>query len=191
MNSNWKNSGANVMLFYGFSLEQRLCDWWPVEFFNYFKKKNKMFLKKAYIYYESFNIKIMDTTSKPNFFWVLIVFLSLWSSCNKKENQVPPPIPAPFITVVAKDVPLYKEFAAQTFGDLDIVLTARVDGILTGIHFIEGQKVRKGQLLYTIDPLECDTKVEQVKGQVATSQSNLANAEEELKRIGSHKFYGD
>ena len=36
-----------------------------------------MFLKKAYIYYESFNIKIMDTTSKPNFFWVLIVFLSL------------------------------------------------------------------------------------------------------------------
>lgn len=183
MNSNWKNSGANVMLFYGFSLEQRLCDWWPVESFNYFKKKNKMFLKKAYIYYESFNIKIMDTTSKPNFFWVLIVFLSLWSSCNKKENQVPPPIPAPFITVVAKDVPLYKEFAAQTFGDLDIVLTARVDGILTGIHFIEGQKVRKGQLLYTIDPLEYDTKVEQVKGQVATSQSNLANAEEELKRI--------
>ena len=66
---------------------------------------------------------------------------------------------------------------------MDIVLTARVDGILTGIHFIEGQKVRKGQLLYTIDPLEYDTKVEQVKGQVATSQSNLANADEELKRI--------
>lgn len=104
-------------------------------------------------------------------------------SCNKKESQTPPPIPAPFITAVAKDVPIYKEFAAQTFGDLDIVLTARVDGILNGIHFTEGQKVRKGQLLYTIDPLEYETKVEQVKGQVATSQSNLANAEEELKRV--------
>ncbi|MGL2993028.1 efflux RND transporter periplasmic adaptor subunit [Flavobacterium sp. TSSA_36] len=104
-------------------------------------------------------------------------------SCNKKESQAPPPIPAPFITVVAKDVPIYKEFAAQTFGDLDIVLTARVDGILTGIHFTEGQKVKKGQLLYTIDPLEYETKVEQVKGQVATSQSNFVNAEEELKRI--------
>ena len=125
----------------------------------------------------------MDTTSKPNFFWVLIVFLSLFSSCKKEEKQAPPPIPAPFITVVAKDVPIYKDFAAQTFGDLDIVLTARVDGILTGIHFKEGERVRKGQLLYTIDPLEYDTKVEQVKGQVATSQSNLANADEELKRI--------
>jgi membrane fusion protein (multidrug efflux system) len=125
----------------------------------------------------------MDTTSKPNFFWVLIVFLSLFSSCKKEEKQAPPPIPAPFITVVAKDVPIYKDFAAQTFGDLDIVLTARVDGILTGIHFKEGERVRKGQLLYTIDPLEYDTKVEQVKGQVATSQSNLVNAEEELKRI--------
>lgn len=125
----------------------------------------------------------MDTTSKPNFFWSLIVFLSLFSSCKKEEKQAPPPIPAPFITVVAKDVPIYKDFAAQTFGDLDIVLTARVDGILTGIHFKEGERVRKGQLLYTIDPLEYDTKVEQVKGQVATSQSNLANADEELKRI--------
>jgi membrane fusion protein (multidrug efflux system) len=125
----------------------------------------------------------MDTTSKPNFFWSLIVFLSLFSACKKEEKQAPPPIPAPFITVVAKDVPIYKEFAAQTFGDLDIVLTARVDGILTGIHFKEGERVRKGQLLYTIDPLEYETKVEQVKGQVATSQSNLANAEEELKRI--------
>ncbi|CAM2740336.1 membrane fusion protein, multidrug efflux system [Flavobacterium succinicans] len=104
-------------------------------------------------------------------------------SCNKKENQAPPPIPAPFITVVAKDVPIYKEFAAQTFGDLDIVLTARIDGILTGIHFTEGQRVKKGQLLYTIDPLEYETKVEQMKGQVATSQSNFVNAEEELKRI--------
>jgi len=114
---------------------------------------------------------------------VLFFFFFFLVSCNKKENQAPPPIPAPFITVVAKDVPIYKEFAAQTFGDLDIVLTARIDGILTGIHFTEGQRVKKGQLLYTIDPLEYETKVEQMKGQVATSQSNFVNAEEELKRI--------
>lgn len=121
----------------------------------------------------------MDYKKSIILFFVFVFLVS----CNKKESQAPPPVPAPFITVAAKDVPIYKEFVAQTFGDLDIDLTARVDGILTGIHFTEGQKVKKGQLLYTIDPLEYQTKVDQVKGQVATSQSNLANAEEELKRI--------
>ncbi|WP_316635947.1 efflux RND transporter periplasmic adaptor subunit [uncultured Flavobacterium sp.] len=90
---------------------------------------------------------------------------------------------APFVTVKTQDVPIYKDFAGQTFGELDIQLIARVDGILTGIHFKEGQKVKKGQLLYTIDPLEYETKVEQVRGQVAAAQSVLANADEELKRI--------
>ena len=54
---------------------------------------------------------------------------------------------------------------------------------MTGVYFKEGQKVKKGQLLYTIDPLEYETKVEQVRGQVAAAQSNLVNADEELKRI--------
>ena len=48
---------------------------------------------------------------------------------------------APFVTVKSEDVPIYKDFAGQTFGDLDIELIARVDGILTGIHFKEGQRV--------------------------------------------------
>ncbi|WP_194140697.1 efflux RND transporter periplasmic adaptor subunit [Flavobacterium hungaricum] len=90
---------------------------------------------------------------------------------------------APFVTAKSEDVPIYKDFAGQTFGDLDIELIARVDGILTGMFFKEGQTVKKGQLLYTIDPLEYETKVEQVRGQVAVAQSNLVNAQEELKRI--------
>ncbi|MGL2987918.1 efflux RND transporter periplasmic adaptor subunit [Flavobacterium sp. RSSA_27] len=114
---------------------------------------------------------------------LVLLGLFILGSCGKKEQQAPPPLSAPFITITPKDVPIYKEFAGQTFGDLDIELTARVDGILTAIHFTEGQKVSKGQLLYSIDPLEYNTKVEQIKGQVASSQSALVNAEEELKRI--------
>lgn len=113
----------------------------------------------------------------------IFIFLTLLSSCKKEQPKAPPPMQAPFVTVKSEDVPIYKDFAGQTFGDLDIELIARVDGILTGIHFKEGQKVKKGQLLYTIDPLEYETKVEQVRGQVAVAQSNLVNANEELKRI--------
>jgi membrane fusion protein (multidrug efflux system) len=80
-------------------------------------------------------------------------------------------------------VPIYSEYAAQTTGDIDLDLVSRVDGTLTGIHFKDGQFVKKGQLLYTIDPLPFETQVEQVRGQVAMAQSRLANAQEELNRI--------
>lgn len=125
----------------------------------------------------------MNALKLPKTTFPILLFFVIFSSCKKEPPKAPPPMQAPFVTVKSEDVPIYKDFAGQTFGDLDIELIARVDGILTGIHFKEGQRVKKGQLLYTIDPLEYDTKVEQVRGQVAASQSALANADEELKRI--------
>ncbi|MFH6997798.1 efflux RND transporter periplasmic adaptor subunit [Flavobacterium sp. FlaQc-57] len=125
----------------------------------------------------------MNALKLPKFTLPLFFILTFFISCKKEEQKAPPPMQAPFVTVKTEDVPIYKDFAGQTFGELDIELIARVDGILTGIFFKEGQKVKKGQLLYTIDPLEYETKVEQVRGQVAAAQSTLANADEELKRI--------
>lgn len=125
----------------------------------------------------------MNALKLPKPILPILLLSILLSSCKKEQPKAPPPMQAPFVTVKTEDVPIYKDFAGQTFGDLDIELIARVDGILTGIHFKEGQKVKKGQLLYTIDPLEYETKVEQVRGQVAAAQSNLVNANEELKRI--------
>lgn len=126
---------------------------------------------------------LMNALKLPKPTLPILIFLTLFISCKKEQPKAPPPMQAPFIIVKTKDVPIYKDFAGQTFGDLDIELIARVDGILTGMYFKEGQKVKKGQLLYTIDPLEYETKVEQARGQVAVAQSGLVNAEEELKRI--------
>ena len=114
----------------------------------------------------------------------VLLLSSLWISCKKEADAVNPvAMQAPFVTVEAKDVPIYTEYAAQTSGDIDLDLVSRVDGTLTGIHFKDGQFVKKGQLLYTIDPLPYETQVEQVRGQVAMAQSRLANAQEELNRI--------
>jgi membrane fusion protein (multidrug efflux system) len=125
----------------------------------------------------------MNSLMKPKVILIALVFSSVLISCKKEEAKVPPPMRAPFIEVKQEEVPIYKDFAAQTFGDLDIDLTARVDGIVTGIYFKEGQRVKKGQLLYTIDPLEYDTKVDQAQGQTDVAESNLINAKEELNRI--------
>jgi membrane fusion protein (multidrug efflux system) len=85
--------------------------------------------------------------------------------------------------VLIKDVPITQEYVGQTLGATDIQINARVQGFLTGIHFKEGSKVRKGQLLYTIDPLPYQAKVEQAKGQLATAEANLVQAKSDLDRI--------
>ncbi|MGG7034846.1 MAG: efflux RND transporter periplasmic adaptor subunit [Flavobacterium sp.] len=113
----------------------------------------------------------------------LLLFVALFTSCKNEEKKELPPIQVPYIVVEQHDVPIYREFPAQVYGDLDVVLTARVDGILTGIHFKEGDKVKKGQLLYTIDPLEYDAKVQAQKGQVEAIRSVYMNSQNELKRI--------
>ncbi|WP_316634866.1 efflux RND transporter periplasmic adaptor subunit [uncultured Flavobacterium sp.] len=126
---------------------------------------------------------LMNDLKLPKPIFPILLFLTFFISCKKEQPKAPPPMQAPFVMVKSEDVPIYKDFAGQTFGELDIELIARVDGILTGIYFKEGQKVKKGQLLYTIDPLEYETKVEQARGQLAVAQSSLVNANEELKRI--------
>jgi len=125
----------------------------------------------------------MNALKLPKPILPFLIILTAFFSCKKQEQKAPPPMQAPYILVKTEDVPIYKDFAGQTFGDLDIELIARVDGILTGIFFKEGQNVKKGQLLYTIDPLQYETRVEQARGQVAVAQSSLVNADEELKRI--------
>jgi membrane fusion protein (multidrug efflux system) len=85
--------------------------------------------------------------------------------------------------VLIKDVPLTQEYVGQTLGGTDIQIRARVQGFLTGIYFKEGSKVNKGQLLYSIDPLPYQAKLDQARGQLASAEAQLAKAKSDLDRI--------
>jgi membrane fusion protein (multidrug efflux system) len=58
-----------------------------------------------------------------------------------------------------------------------------VDGVIQSLNFKEGSVVKKGQLLYGIDPLPYKSKVNQAAGQLAQVQANLAKAESDLGMI--------
>jgi membrane fusion protein (multidrug efflux system) len=113
----------------------------------------------------------------------LLVCGLLLYSCKNKEQVVATAPEVPVASVLIKDVPLTQEYIGQTLGATDIQIRARVQGFLTGIHFKEGSKVRKGQLLYTIDPLPYQAKVDQAKGQLAQAQAMLVQAKSDLDRI--------
>lgn len=94
-----------------------------------------------------------------------------------------PPIPEiPVVEVLQKDVPVYREFVGEVFGEKDIPIRARVEGFLEGIYFEEGFKVKQGQLLYTIDPEPLEARVNAQQSKVAEAETMLAKAKSDLER---------
>lgn len=115
------------------------------------------------------------------FFFIALAITSL-SGCAKKEvvNQTPPEVK--FITAIQKDVPVKQEWVGQTFGAEDIEIRSRVEGFITGIHFVEGTTVNQGTLLYTIDDNELLQKVANAEGTLAAARTMLVQAESDIKR---------
>ena len=107
----------------------------------------------------------------------------LLSQCSEKATA---PVIHPQVDVVAvgqSDVPIYSEFVGQTYGQEDIQIIPRVEGWVTGVHFKEGDPVKKGQLLYTIDDLPTRSKVDGASGEVARAETMLANKKSDLDRV--------
>ncbi len=120
------------------------------------------------------------------FFTRIIYFVSVLlvlSSCNDKKVKVEIVPDVNVVSSVARDVPVYSEYVGQTFGQSDIDIQPRVEGWITGMHFKEGDKVKEGQLLYTIDEIQLSNKVASAEADVAEAQVMLEKAKADLDRV--------
>jgi membrane fusion protein (multidrug efflux system) len=99
------------------------------------------------------------------------------------EPPAPPPISVQVIKAETKDFPLVIDLVGSTLGNQDVPIRARVDGFLETINFQEGQEVKKGQLLYTIDPQPFQQKVVEAQSQLAAAETTLAKNASDLRRI--------
>jgi membrane fusion protein (multidrug efflux system) len=105
-------------------------------------------------------------------------------SCGGKKNAPPAvAIEVPVTSVVQQDVRLESEYTGQTYGQSDIQVNPRVDGVILSLNFKEGNLVNKGQLLYTVDPLPFQTKVSEAEGSLAQAQAQMAKAKSDLDMI--------
>ncbi|MCB0795321.1 MAG: efflux RND transporter periplasmic adaptor subunit [Flavobacteriales bacterium] len=113
---------------------------------------------------------------------ILAFGVMLAGSCT--EGPKPDMTPQVSLAPVSREaVPLYKEFVGQVYGFQDIPIRARVEGYLEGLHFEEGRPVKKGQLLYTIDPKEQQAKVARTQSDLAEARIMAVNMTNELDRI--------
>jgi membrane fusion protein (multidrug efflux system) len=114
---------------------------------------------------------------------VAACLLSAAAGCGKKEAMTLP-TPEVYVTqAIQKDVPVPMELVGQTAGSKDVEIRARVEGYLESVNFREGDYVKEGDLLYTIDPKPLEATVAQAKANVATAQAKLVQAQQDVDRL--------
>lgn len=102
----------------------------------------------------------------------------------------PPPAaaaPAPMLTVaapIARDVTLWDDYIGRFEASKAVEVRPRVSGAITAIHFTDGQIVRQGQPLFTIDPRPYRAALAEARASAASARSDLALARLELERAG-------
>ncbi|QCK16867.1 efflux RND transporter periplasmic adaptor subunit [Mangrovivirga cuniculi] len=115
--------------------------------------------------------------------FLLLISIIFLTSCAKKEVRNDSPVEIPVVEIKSDSVFLEQEFVGQVYGRQDIPIRARVAGFLEGIHFKEGLPVKKGQLLYTIDPQPFKESVVAAESELAAANTRLVKAENDLERI--------
>jgi membrane fusion protein (multidrug efflux system) len=110
------------------------------------------------------------------------LLLAVVVGCSKQEAPPPPPPEVQVAEVVQKDVPIYIELVGSTLGSEDIEIRPRVEGYLVSVNFIEGSFVKKGQLLYRIDPQPLEAALAEGKADLATAQARLEKTNNDVAR---------
>lgn len=94
-------------------------------------------------------------------------------------------MPTPDVVVAPveqEDVPIYGEWVANLDGYINAQIQPQVSGYLIRQNYKEGSQVRKGQILYEIDPRPFQAAVDQAKGQLAQAQAQLQLSDINVKR---------
>ena len=113
----------------------------------------------------------------------LLILLSSLLSCSRKPAQTAPPPPEVLVTTVQpQDVPRVLERVATLDGFINANINAQVLGYIVSRDYQEGSVVKKGDLLFRIDPRPFEAALAQAKGTLAKDQANQIKAGADRKR---------
>ncbi|HEX4328165.1 MAG TPA: efflux RND transporter periplasmic adaptor subunit [Burkholderiales bacterium] len=104
------------------------------------------------------------------------------ASAEPPPTQEPPAMPVSVATVVQSDVATWNEFSGRLDAIDRVDVRSRVAGTVQSTHFREGALVKKGDLLFAIDPAPYAAEVERASAQVAAAQARVAYTRSEAER---------
>lgn len=112
---------------------------------------------------------------------LLTAAVTLWNS-DPSPAAAPP---TPMVTVAApleREINQWDDYVGRFEASRSVEVRPRVSGQIVGVHFTDGQIVRQGQLLFTIDPRPFAASLAEARASVASAQAELALAETDLGR---------
>src|SRR5215510_15626448 len=116
--------------------------------------------------------------------WLSILLTLTLVHCKGETASAPPP-PSPqveVVDVIQKDVPIHSEWVGTTDGMVNAVIRAQVSGYLIKRPYTEGSFVKKGELLFELDPSKFQTALDEAQGDLAKAQAQLLKTKQDVER---------
>jgi RND family efflux transporter MFP subunit len=111
--------------------------------------------------------------------------LLCFAGCKDKPHTPSPPPPTVEVTAVTQaDVPIYHDWIGSLDGWGNAQIRAQVTGYLLTQDYREGDSIKKGDLLFEIDPRPFKAALDQAKGLLAQAEAKLGKTELDVKRYG-------
>jgi RND family efflux transporter MFP subunit len=114
---------------------------------------------------------------------LLCASLLTLGGCGSGKAVSPPPAPTVEVaTVIQRDTPIYTDWVATLDGYVNAAIQPRVSGYLIKQNYREGAVVRKGDVLFEIDPRPLKAALDQAKAQLAQAEAQLGKANLDVER---------
>ena len=116
--------------------------------------------------------------------FILFAVLTLaMAGCGRTQAAAPPPLPEVRVApVVQQDVPVYSEWVATLDGYVNAQVRPQVSGYIIKQNYKEGSLVRKGEVLFEIDPRPFQAALDRAKGDLAQAQAQLGKSNLDVER---------
>ncbi len=117
-----------------------------------------------------------------------LLFLTFFSSaCSNEKSKKPvsPPIPVTVSIAIQKTVPVELRAIGNVQAYSTVTVKSKVGGELVGVHFTEGQDVKKGDPLFTIDPRPYEAALKQAEANLGRDLAQAKHAREDARRYES------
>ena len=116
----------------------------------------------------------------------MLLYILLLPACSapKEKPKPKPPVPVTVTTAVQKTVPVQVRVIGNVEAYNTVSIKAQINGMLDKVHFSEGQDVKKGQLLFTIDSRPFEAALRQAKAAQSRDTAQQRYAREQAKRYG-------
>jgi len=116
--------------------------------------------------------------------FILFAVLTLaMSGCGRTQAAAPPPPPEVRVApVIQRDVPVYSEWVATLDGYVNAQVRPQVSGYIIKQNYKEGSLVRKGEVLFEIDPRPYQAALDRAKGDLAQAQAQLGKSNLDVER---------